>query len=227
MIARTTTDEVLRMKYKMSPEEYFKKIIELYRNSREPKFYNPNIHRGRSSSISSELEDLTALFLALNNPNQCSYFTDQPMKFEGSSTKYPDIVIQNTDGLIKDLVDVKTDIGWDRDGLYAFCQEWEKRIRAVKGKKTEFKHGKNKTKVQGKFSENLKYHVVVVSEKNSGSKIESDHRNVMTKLRHVCLYVLSKGEHPNNYKYDGEELLERIEINNNEFQRLVSHIRLK
>ena len=123
----------------MTPKEYFRKIIELYEKSRIPQFYNPNIQRGRSASISSELEDLTALFIALNNPNQCNYFIDQPMKFLGSTTKYPDIVIQKTDGVIDHLIDVKTDLGWNRNGIYAFCDKWEKAIAAVKGKETSFK----------------------------------------------------------------------------------------
>jgi len=139
------------MEYKMSPEEYFRKIIELYNQSRDPKFYNPNIQRGRSSSISSELEDLTAFFIALNNPNKCSYFTDQPMKFEGSTTKYPDIVIQNKDKSIRNLIDVKTDIGWNRDGMFSFCEEWEKRIESIKGTETEFKQGKDKSINRGEF----------------------------------------------------------------------------
>lgn len=147
------------------------------------------------------------------------------MKFEGRSTKYPDIVIQDSDRLIKNLIDVKTDIGWNRDGLWSFCKDWEKKIKKIQGKNTQFKQGKDKVLIEGKFSEDLKYHVVVVSEKNSGSKIKSDHEKVMSKLKNVCLYVLSKGEHPNNYKFDVSELLQKIEINKGEFQRLVSHIR--
>ena len=155
----------------MSPEEYFRKIVELYHQSRDPKYYNPNVKRGRSSSISSELEDLTAFFIALNNPNQCSYFTDQPMKFEGSTTKYPDIVIQNKDEKIKNLIDVKTDIGWNRDAMFSFCEEWERRIESIKGAKTKFKQGKDKSIYHGIFSKELKYHVLVISKINSGKKL--------------------------------------------------------
>ncbi len=147
----------------MPPKEYFRKLIELYHQSRDPKYYNPNIYRGRSSSISSELEDLTALFIALNNPHQCNYFADQPIKFEGSTTKYPDIVIQNKDGSIKNLIDVKTDIGWNRESMYSFCAEWEKRIESVKGTDTEFRKGKNKEKLVGRFSDELKYHILLIS----------------------------------------------------------------
>ena len=212
------------MEYKMPPKEYFRKLIELYHQSRDPKYYNPNIYRGRSSSISSELEDLTALFIALNNPHQCNYFADQPIKFEGSTTKYPDIVIQNKDGCIKNLIDVKTDIGWNREGMYSFCAEWEKRIESVKGTDTEFRKGKNKEKLVGRFSDELKYHILIISKINSGRKIESDHKKVKDEMKNVFLYLLSDKIHPNNYDFSQEATLNRININNQEFERLFSFI---
>jgi len=208
----------------MSPEEYFRKIIELYHQSRDPKYYNPNIKRGRSASISSDLEDLTALFIALNNPHQCSYFTDQPIKFEGSTIKYPDIVIQNKDGQIENLIDVKTDIGWNRDGMYLFCEDWERRIESVKGTETSFKQGKDKSIIHGAFSKELKYHILVVSKINSGKAIETDYEQVQKKLKNVYLYILSDGVHPNNYEYDISDTIENIAIHDDEFERLFLYL---
>ena len=212
------------MEYKIPPKEYFRKLIELYHQSRDPKYYNPNIYRGRSSSISSELEDLTALFIALNNPYQCNYFTDQPIRFEGSTTKYPDIVIQDKDGIIKNLIDVKTDIGWDREGMYSFCTEWEKRIESVKGTETEFRKGKSKEKLVGKFSDELKYHILVISKINSGKQIESDYKKAKEEMKNVFLYILSDKIHPNNYELLQVETLNQIRINDQEFERLFSFI---
>jgi hypothetical protein len=212
------------MKYKMTPKEYFRKIIELYEKSKIPQFYNPNIQRGRSASISSELEDLTALFIALNNPNQCKYFIDQPMKFLGSTTKYPDIVIQKTGGVIDHLIDVKTDFGWNRNGIYAFCDKWEKAIAAVKGKETSFKRGLDKKLVSGIFSENLKYHVLVITRRNSGKQINKDHARVMEELKNVYLYVLSDGLHPNAYGLHADEKLDSIQIEYSEIERFLRSI---
>ena len=214
------------MQYKMSPEEYFRKLIELYFSAREPKFYNPNIYRGRSTSVSSELEDLTALFIALNNPNSCNYFTDQPVKFEGSTTKYPDIVIQTNDegGIIHNLIDTKADTGWNRDGMLSFCEEWEKRIASVQGKETSFSNGKTKQTHNGKFSDKLHYHVVVATEVNSGKKILEDCKAIKEKCKNVSLYILSSGVHPNNYGFSQEETLHNIKIYHEEFDRLMDHI---
>lgn len=214
------------MQYKMSPKEYFRKLIELYFSAREPKFYNPNIYRGRSTSVSSELEDLTALFIALNNPNSCNYFTDQPIKFEGSTTKYPDIVIQNNDksGVIRNLVDTKADTGWNRDGMLSFCKEWNQRVASVKGKETKFSNGKTKLIQEGKFSDDLHYHVVVVTEINSGKQILEDYKTIKETLENVSLYILSSGVHPNNYELPQEEILKNINIKQCEFDRLLRHI---
>jgi len=214
------------MQYKMSPEEYFRKLIELYFFAREPKYYNPNIFRGRSSSISSELEDLTALFIALNNPNSCNYFTDQPIKLEGTTTKYPDIVVQNNDisGTIENLVDTKADTGWNREGMLNFCEEWEKTIEAAKGKATTFSNGKTKKTHKGIFSNNLHYHVVVATEVNSGKKILEDYEKIKKQCKNVSLYILSSGIHPNNYEFSQNEILDKLVIKHIEFDRLMSHI---
>jgi len=160
----------------------------------------------------------------LNNPNNCNYFTDQPLQFKGSTTKYPDIVIQDIKGVIKNLIDVKTDIGWNRQGMYTFCKDWEKRIEKIKGTKTQFKTGINKEIKSGTFSKSLKYHILVVSKINSGKMIDEDHIRVRNEFKNVLLYILSDKLHPNNYEYSIEETMKRISINNKEFEKLFSFI---
>ena len=210
--------------YKMSPGEFFRKLIELYFESREPKYYNPNIFRGRSSSVSSALEDLAALFISLNNPNSCNYYTDQPIKFSGSSTKYPDIVIKHEDGAIHDLIDMKADTGWNRDGMLSFCWDWERRIESIKGKATSFSVGKTKISKGGTFSKDLKYHVVVASEINSGKKILKDYEVIKRECKNVKLYLLSNGLHPNHYGLSQSQVLNKINIKHEEFDRLLNAI---
>jgi hypothetical protein len=146
------------------------------------------------------------------------------MKFEGTTTKYPDIVIQNNKKKVFNLIDVKTDIGWNRSGLFSFCKEWEKRIESVKGTKTSFKNGIDKSVVKGSFSKKLKYHVVVITKVNSGNKIDEDYGKVKEQLKNVCLYILSDGLHPNNYDLSVPEIMERIKIHHDDFDRLLSHI---
>lgn len=213
------------MYYKMQPKEYFRKLVELYVNSREPCYYNPNIFRGRSSAISSDLEDLTALFIALNNSIPCPYYTDQPMRFVGLPNKYPDIVIQNeSDGVIRNLVDVKADIGWNRNGMYDFCQEWEGWIASVEGKATSFVEGKSKIRRHGQFAGDLKYHVLITTLVNSGTKILEDYRRVERECSRVKLYILSDGIHPNSYGMSQDDILGNIHINGGEFERFFGYL---
>lgn len=212
------------MHYKMTPQEYFRKLIELYFNARKPQYYNPNIQRGRSASVASDFEDLTALFIALNNPHPCEYFVDQPLRFNNKETKYPDIVIQHESGEIKDLIDVKADIGWNRNGMHPLCKEWEERIENVKGTPTQFKQGTTKEKHTGQFSKHLTYHVLVASEENASQQLLEDHARVLADMQNVQLYILSNGIHPNCYKYTQIETLQRINIHEEEFVRFFNHL---
>jgi hypothetical protein len=212
----------------MTPEQYIRTIIEQYHIARLPVFYSPNIKRGRSASISAELEDLTALFIALNNPVQCLYHTDQPvsLKIDGKSkTYYPDVLIVDSNHIIKDMVDVKTDIGWQRTTLFEFCEMWDKNIESLKGKDITYKEGKTKSDLTAKFSNDLIYHVLIVSKENSNNKIDEQYYRVLNELKNVKLYVLTEKLHPNNYDFaNPEDTLSKMKINHHEFDRFMSII---
>lgn len=53
-------------RYNMTPEEFIKKIRDLYQQAKNPRYYHPRIRRGRSHSISALSEDLVAAFIAFN-----------------------------------------------------------------------------------------------------------------------------------------------------------------
>ncbi len=214
----------------MTPDEFFRKIVELYFQSRITKFYSPRIKRGRSASISSDLEDLTAFFLQQNLSRERSFFVDQPMRFgrrpNGKiQTRYPDIVIQENDGEIAHLVDVKTDMGWNRNGLYEFCNNWNEIIDKVKGAETQFKEGDTKKWVSGVFSGDLTYHIVVITKENNGKTIERQIADVKARaFENVRVYFLSEGWHPNSYDKSIEEVMDLIRIDMSEFERLIKNI---
>ena len=217
----------------MTPNDFFRELIKLYADAGLSKFPNKSVFRGRNAYISSSLEDLFADFLAKNNPNQCTYYIDQPMSFSGEkNTKYPDIVIQNPDGVIEHLIDMKADLGWNRNGMLDFCKEWDDRIKAAKGKPTYFyngmvvTNGKSKKKLIEKlFSENLHYHIVVATQYNSGKNVLSDYDIVKNNFHHVSLYILSDNtKHPNDQTISQEELLSQMFINTDEFERLLSAV---
>ena len=219
------------MKSLMTPEIFFEKLIKLYSDSRESIFPAENIYRGRNVSISGYLEDLFAKFIATNNPKkEFDYLIDQPMSFPSSNldkqvTKYPDIVIQSQqDGVITHLIDMKTDLGWNRNGMLEFCNEWEGIIESSKNKETNFKDGKTKVEKKGKFSKNLHLHIVVASRINSGKTIWEHYKEIETSLKNVSIYILSDKVHPNNYEMSDKDILNKIEIRHHEFKRFLDKI---
>ena len=207
----------------MTPDEFFRELINLYQSSRNSLFPEEGIHRGRSASISSGLEDLAAQFIYHNNPNKCTYYIDQPLRFNGNSTRYPDIVILNTNHEISHLIDMKADLGWNRNGMQKFCSEWSDRIEAITGTETGFSHGKTKEKQIAKFSKDLKYHIVVTTYVNSGKKIKEQYDS-LKETENVNLYILSDKSHPNRYDLPPKDILDKMEIKKIEFDRLMESI---
>ena len=212
------------MKGRMSSDDYFRGIVGLYHESRKSKFDHAQIERGRSKSISSDLEDLTALFIAKNNPRRCTYYTDQPMKFLGfKNRKYPDIAIKNSDDVFENLVDMKTDMGWSRNRLHSFCEEWDGIVEGIKGAETELNRGSDKKIQKGIFSKSVKFHVAVITRVNSGKHIDSDLKRV-NKMKNVRLYFFSDLFHPNEYHFSVDEAMERIRVDEDEVRRFLSNV---
>ena len=209
----------------MSPEEYYQKIVALYRSARFPKFRDETIIRGRSHTISGALEDLTALFISKNIPGKFIIFIDQPMPFGTHGSKYPDLAIKNLkNNTITSLVDVKTDLGWGRDKMLEFCQYWNSAIEDIKGSSVKFKSGIPKNYYECDISKNVKYHIIISSLKNSGNTLEND-VNKINKMKNVKLYIFSDGKHPNDYSNTKTKNLDGINIRKSEINSFLSAIK--
>lgn len=218
----------------MNVEEYFEEIRKLYLNARHISVSNKekydcslqNIYRGRSHSISSLVEDLTALFISMNNPKKgCEYFTDQIITYRDGNTnqsikKCPDIMIQNEDKTVDHLIDVKTDLGWNRSRIKDFCEEWDDFIENMKNKEIKFKTGFDHLEHSGTLSKHLHYHILVITSENSGKEYTE-----IPKMDNVSLYILSSGIHPNSYKLNANEsILKKITINTDEIAKLLENL---
>ncbi|GHV94502.1 hypothetical protein AGMMS50293_08220 [Spirochaetia bacterium] len=94
---------------RMSPADFVRKVIDLYFAARSPNYYHPSIKRGRSRTISGQVEDLCALFFAININKKYTYLVDQAITFN-KETIYPDIAIIDNNEL-KSIIDVKMDLG--------------------------------------------------------------------------------------------------------------------
>ena len=166
------------------------------------------------------------LFVALNNPNDCQYYVDQPITCNGRTT-YPDIFIVNEHNYVTDLIDVKTDLGWNRNGMMDFCRDRESLINQFKNQHVIFKIGKSKEIKHSTFDQSVKYHILIISLVNSGKEIIEQYPLINKKLTNIELYILSRDTHPNSYKYPQDELIDQIKIDESEFHRLFFRLNRK
>lgn len=72
---------------------------------------------------------------------------------------------------------------------------------------------------------NIKYHIVIVSNKNiSKTKMDKTFSDLhKLKLRNIEVYVLTSGIHPNFYK---ENQLHKLIINYDDFDRLINNLNI-
>lgn len=108
----------------MKHQELVEQIRELYLAARKSRFPAKNIERCTSHSISSELEDLLALYCSelIDDPN-VRIFIDPQMSFPGSDLRNgsgkrafqlrPDLMIVYNN-VARIFIDAKTDIGYKR-----------------------------------------------------------------------------------------------------------------
>ena len=211
----------------MKPQEFFSQLIDLYKQQQSSKKIAENIFRGRSRSVSSEAEDLMAQFISKNIKRQCTYYVDQPLQFGASNiVKYPDIFILENDKTISHLIDIKLDVGWNRDAMLDFCGIRHREVIKVLGKTTQF-NTKNEMggRIENKnirFSENLTYNILLLSKENAKKGLLDEHyAQILNKYRNIKLYILSEGIHPNEY-VTKEEIMAKLQVNDAEFQRLLS-----
>ena len=127
--------------FKMTPQEFMRKVIELYHLSRIPQYYHPQVRRGRSHSVAGRTEDLVAAFLGFNLIQQCEIRVDQPITVkETGQIVYPDIALLES-GQLKQVLDVKMDLGWNRRGLPKFCEEKRTMIEDIRRSPVQLKDG--------------------------------------------------------------------------------------
>ena len=159
----------------MTLSEFIRQVATLYENASKTTNNNVKIRRGRSRSISAEAEDLFAELLVMNDQSIEMIRVDQPITIptdllpnKKSFQVYPDIVIIKNEH-IKALIDLKMDLGWNRDGLIDTCKKHEQTVRLAQGGFGKLKDGQTKAKQEIRFSEDLTYSVVIVSATNINS----------------------------------------------------------
>lgn len=200
----------------MTNKELIDKIQSLYAEARDTDYSDLRIHRGRKHSISSKVEDLFAFFLLkrLNN-NNIMFWVDYPLSYKSISkqtkkgnpktiTIYPDIAIVK-DNIITDIIDLKLDLGWKRNlkpVLHnALLTVNELRKKQIGAYKPLIENGeKSQKSISVNFSNQLDWHIIVISDQNITSSAMKENETVARKLSQnsaLNFYILTRKEHPN------------------------------
>ncbi len=211
----------------MTPEKFILKIVEAYQEARVPvvSLGQSRVRRGRSRSISGIAEDLLAEYLVSNDDSIDLVYVDQPIAVVGvKGNIYPDILLVRN-GVIDTLIDLKLDIGWNRDGLTDLCKKHKQTVKELRGKKAHLRDGLTKEVKELIVSKKLTYNVVVVSRTNINPDKMQEHEKQIAKLRpEVELFILCDTGHPNSYDMSPTEVLKTLSVNDKVLQRLLKKI---
>ena len=83
---------------------------------------------------------------------------------------YPDVMLVKNN-MIRNLVDVKTDLGWKRRQFTDLCKDANAKIAKLGGKKGAIKEGITKKQKSLSFSKKVCNHVVIISDQNIQKKL--------------------------------------------------------
>lgn len=107
------------MQQKDSVEELKTGIREIWEETRNN--IAPNIIRGHSRSISTDVEDKIALFISREFDDQVKIFVDPSITINGKTYRPDVLVIRN--GKVIALVEIKANMGWCRDASFVIDEE--------------------------------------------------------------------------------------------------------
>ncbi len=212
----------------MTNQDFISTICSFYKESRklivDAGVYK--IWRGVSHSISSQSEDLFALFIAKKlNDSSLEFIVDKTMTYKMPGKKSiqfrPDLAIINK-GVLTHSIDLKMDMGYKR--RYFETPEFEieeKKFNTFREQTFEsVSYRINDHKVELKVSPKIKNQIVVISEKNEGKPSNrTDMIEAINMMDWVSIYYLSGDVHPNNYSN------ELPSVNDVQFERLINDIK--
>lgn len=201
------------------------KIVEAYHDARLSKAPNKRVRRGRSHSISSITEDLIAGYLVSNDKTIDTIYVDQPLSIRSKKKQiYPDLIIVRK-GVIQAFIDVKMDLGWNRNGFFDLCSLHREIAKSVRGTECVIKDGITKQPVPLKISPTLSYNIIVISRTNISPRVLDEHIQKVSALQpDVDVFVLCDKNHPNAYGMEPKEIVKGLAVNESEFKRLLKKV---
>jgi hypothetical protein len=208
---------------KFNSKKFVSKLISRYHEARKPIFEHSNIQRGRSRSISGEAEDLLAFFIAENLNRNYKYFIDQPLTTRRIKI-YPDILILNR-MKCHNLIDVKMDLGWNRNRFISFCNKKSKLLQKLSNQPGKFKTNHEENEFRFHFGKYVGYHIVIISNKNITENKFNFNYSKANRIKGIRVYALTGNIHPNEHGMNKKQKMKQIKINNDQFTKLLKNLR--
>lgn len=208
----------------MNNREFVFEVIRLYQSARNSKFPNRKISRRRSHSTSSSVEDLFAHFLS--GQIECDHiYIDQPISIDGFKNPiYPDLAIVHNNHITA-FIDFKMDLGWNRDGLYDLCKKQYDRLKKARGKKCKLKEGISKKEHFYVIDGEATFSVVIFTDRNINQDLLRHQVQKLLDLRpDLEIFILTSREHPNEHHISPEDLIQKMEIKDDEFKKLINRL---
>lgn len=207
----------------MTPENFVQRFIGLYRRARELSVLSPAVTRARSRSVSSDLEELVAAYVAANSARNLHIYVDQPVSLGARKVAYPDLVVLDvaTQTVIA-IIDVKTDIGWKRDGMQAMCEKLANVRRALAIRGTVQLGPEPKLRSPHKIADDLSCHLVVGALENSGKELQTPETMKIAADNGVLVHLLIEGKHPNHFSRQKLDTFPGMRVRVNDFAALAN-----
>jgi hypothetical protein len=208
----------------MTRQEFVREIIARYHKARQSLYPHERVFRGGSRSISSETEDLFARYLIDKlSPDNVIYInqTITPLDSDLLKCIKPDLVIING-GFITAILDLKMDLGYKRNEFADFWRERDEWIQLMRNQKASLliDTGGGSKRQELVFSPDARLFFVLVSDRNISKKKFIVIRQMQEIMKFSDLVILTQGEHPNVYGLTIDGALQRIIINEHDFNYL-------
>jgi len=158
------------------------------------------VRRGQAKVMSGYVEDLFAVYLAKRiNRYDLQFLVDKTtsLKFSdnGKATTFkPDVSIINSENVMTEYYDLKTNLGWNRD-IEMYIKQKNDFISKIRGRKGWIYFSKEEIQ-HITFSDKLKYKMVVVFGGNINQKLLARNIEIVKEYKNVELYILF--DHYNN-----------------------------
>ena len=195
-----------KMQQKDSVEELKNGIRDIWEKTRNN--IETNIIRGHSRSISTDVEDMIALFISKEFDNKVKIFIDPSITIS-SKTYRPDVlVIRN--GKVIALVEIKANMGWCRDASSVIDEELviRQKVFSTAGQ-IECKFSITKTSETISYDDNVKLYLIALTSENGG-KLEAENK-AYAKKHGVNHYILFDGWYDNLEPREIDDFIKDLE----------------